>query len=252
MRSESMDNRIPSQQEPATGMTAASQQSAENKGGSIMAGTREHLVYIHPAPVRVWHWINAFGFVLLILTGFQIRYAEILHLMPLRRAISLHNFVGFIVIAAYFVWLVYYIGSGRVRIYIPNLRKSAAMAVRQAIYYGYGFFLGKPNPHDMTPDTKFNAMQQLAYLTIMFIFLPAQMVTGVLLWKIKSYSEYINMLGGIKVVDTTHVLLFFFFTAFLLIHCYLATLGHTPLVHFKAMMTGYEEAGHGEDGVEKQ
>jgi len=26
-------------------------------------------IYVHPLPVRIWHWINAFGFVALIVTG---------------------------------------------------------------------------------------------------------------------------------------------------------------------------------------
>jgi thiosulfate reductase cytochrome b subunit len=203
--------------------------------------TNEKLIYIHPAPVRVWHWINAFGFILLILTGFQIRYAEMLHLMPLEDAITLHNYVGFLVIADYFIWLVYYIGSGRVKIYIPDPRYLLSLAVQQIKYYGYGVFVGKPNPHVMTPENKFNALQQQAYLAIMFVLLPAQMISGLFLWKVKGYGEYINLLGGIKVIDTIHVLLFFFFTSFLFIHCYLATLGHTPLAHFKAMFTGYEE-----------
>ena len=35
---------------------------------------RQHeKVYLHPLPVRLWHWLNALGFVLLILTGAQIR-----------------------------------------------------------------------------------------------------------------------------------------------------------------------------------
>ena len=203
--------------------------------------TNEKLIYIHHAPVRLWHWINAFGFVLLILTGFQIRYAEMLNLMPLKDAIDLHNYVGFVVIADYFIWLVYYVGSGRVKIYIPDLRYVVPLALQQIKYYGYGVFVGKPNPHVMTPENKFNALQQQAYLAIMFVLLPAQMISGLFLWKIKGYGEYINLLGGIKIIDTIHVLLFFFFTSFLFIHCYLATLGHTPLAHFKAMFTGYEE-----------
>lgn len=206
-----------------------------------MTSEKEKLIYVHSAPVRVWHWVNAFGFVLLILTGLQIRYAEMLNLMPLSDAISLHNYVGFAVIFDYFLWLVYYVGSGKIRIYIPDLRQVVPLAVNQVKYYGYGFFVGKPNPHTMTPDNKFNALQQQAYLMIMFVLLPAQMISGVFLWKIKGYSEYINLLGGIKVIDTIHVVLFFFFTTFILIHCYLATLGHTPLAHFKAMFTGYEE-----------
>ena len=26
-------------------------------------------IYVHPLPVRVWHWINAVGFVVLIVTA---------------------------------------------------------------------------------------------------------------------------------------------------------------------------------------
>jgi thiosulfate reductase cytochrome b subunit len=203
--------------------------------------TNEKLIYIHPAPVRVWHWINAVGFIFLILTGFQIRYAESLHIMPLKDAITLHNYVGFVVIADYFIWLVYYLASGKVKIYIPDLREVMTSAIKQIQYYGYGYFAGKLNPHIMTPDNKFNALQQQAYVVIMLILLPAQMISGLFLWKIKGYEEYINLLGGIKLIDTIHVLLFFFFTSFLFIHCYLASLGHTPLAHFKAMFTGYEE-----------
>ncbi len=203
--------------------------------------TNEKMIYIHPLPVRVWHWINAFGFVLLILTGFQIRYAEMLNFMTLTNAITVHNYVGFVVIANYFIWLTYYLASGNVKIYIPDPRNLVALAVKQVQYYGYGIFIGKPNPHIMTPENKFNPLQQQAYLAIMFVLLPAQMMSGLFLWKIKGYEEYINLLGGIKLLDTIHVLLFFFFTSFLFIHCYLATLGHTPLAHFKAMFSGYEE-----------
>jgi thiosulfate reductase cytochrome b subunit len=46
------------------------------------------------------------------------------------------------------------------------------------------------------------------------------------------------------------VLLFFFFTAFIFVHAYLATLGHTPLAHFKAMFTGFEDA-HDEPAVDE-
>jgi len=31
-------------------------------------------LYVNPLPVRIWHWMNAIGFVLLIVTGLQIRY----------------------------------------------------------------------------------------------------------------------------------------------------------------------------------
>ena len=93
----------------------------------------------------------------------------------------------------------------------------------------------------MTPDSKFNALQQKAYVGLMFVFLPAQLITGLFLWRVKQFENYIELLGGVRIVDTIHVLLFYFFTTFIFVHAYLTTLGHTPMTHFKAMFTGYEE-----------
>lgn len=203
--------------------------------------SHKKLIYLHPAPVRVWHWINAFGFILLILTGVQIRFAELLTIMPLKDAVNLHNYVGFGVILNYGLWVSYYFGTGKIRIYFPNPLTFLPQATQQVAYYTSGIFQGLPNPHHMSPDNKFNALQKQAYLGLMFVFLPAQMVSGLFLWRIKQFDNYIQLMGGIKIVDTIHVLLFFFFSTFMFVHAYLATLGHTPLAHYKAMFTGYEE-----------
>jgi thiosulfate reductase cytochrome b subunit len=37
------------------------------------------------------------------------------------------------------------------------------------------------------------------------------------------------------------VLIFIFFTAFIMVHAYMGALGATPSAHFKEMFTGYEE-----------
>jgi thiosulfate reductase cytochrome b subunit len=210
----------------------------------------DKLMYIHPAPVRVWHWVNAVGFVILIITGIQIRFAEIVDWFSLEEAIKLHNYVGFVVIAAYGLWVSYYFGTMKIKLYFPNPRTFVPNAVKQLKYYGAGIFRGEPNPHQMTPDNKFNALQKNAYVGIMFVFLPAQMITGLFLWRVKRFENYIDLIGGIKIVSSIHVLLFFFFVAFLFVHIYLATLGHTPLAHFKAMFTGYEEH-HGPEASEE-
>ncbi len=200
-------------------------------------------IYLHPLPIRIWHWINAISFLVLIVTGLQIRYREFLGLMKFGTAVDIHNQVGFVLIFNFFIWLVYYIVTGKIRIYIPplNIRKFVTGCVRQARYYGYGLFLGEQNPHHSTADNKFNPMQQMAYLAIMMLLIPLQLGSGLLLWDVKAFEGWINMFGGIKIVDTMHVLLFLFFTSFLFVHVYLATLGHTVTAHIKAMFTGYEE-----------
>lgn len=181
---------------------------------------------------------------ILILTGLQIRYRDMINLMTFKNAVEIHNIFGFLLIFNFFIWFCYYLFTGKIRIYLPplNVKQFIMGCIRQARYYGYGIFLGETNPHHATPESKFNPMQQMAYLSIMLLLIPAQLVTGLLLYDAKVFEKGIALTGGIKIVDTVHVLLFLFFTSFLFVHIYLATLGHTPMAHIKAMFTGYEEA----------
>jgi thiosulfate reductase cytochrome b subunit len=200
-------------------------------------------IYIHPLPVRIWHWTNAVGFVLLILTGLQIRYRDLIGIASFEASVRLHNYVGFVLMGSYLLWLVFYLTSDKIKNYQMELspKKFYTTAIKQALYYGYGIFRGKENPHHTSAYTKFNPLQKLTYDLIMLLVVPIQFVTGLFLWDVNRFAGAVAALGGVRTVDTVHVLLFIFFSAFLPVHAYLATLGHTPLAHFKAMFTGYEE-----------
>ena len=200
-------------------------------------------IYINPLPVRVWHWINALGFLVLILTGLNIRYADVVALMSFATAVRVHNAVGFILIANYLVWLGFYLFTDKITVYHPELdpRKYFRDSLRQMLYYGYGIFRGEPNPHHATAYHKFNALQSLTYQIVMILLVPIQFYTGVLLWDLERFRGSIELFGGVRVVATVHVLLFIFFTGFVFVHAYLASLSAKPFAHFKAMITGYEE-----------
>ncbi len=200
-------------------------------------------IYVHPLPVRIWHWANAFGFVALIATGVQIRYIELVHVMSFKTAVNLHNGIGWILVGNFFLWLLFYLFTDKIRVYHPELSpvKHFRASFRQLQYYGYGIFKGEPNPHHLSVYQKFNALQSMTYQIIMLLLVPLQFVTGILLWDLKRFSYWVDLFGGVRVVDTVHVLLFIFFTGFIFVHPYLASLGHTPSAHFKAMITGYEE-----------
>lgn len=200
-------------------------------------------IYIHPLPVRIWHWINAFGFLAMIATGVQIRYVGLFDLVPFEVAVDVHNWIGFVLIGNFFVWLLFYLLSDKIRVYHPELNpaKQFRDSFRQLRYYGYGIFKGDPNPHHVSAYHKFNPMQSMTYQIVMLLLVPVQFFTGLLLWDVERFSAAVEFLGGIRVVDTVHVLIFIAFTAYIFIHAYLGTLGHTPAAHFKAMFTGYEE-----------
>jgi len=202
-------------------------------------------IYLHPLPVRIWHWINAISFIILIITGLQIRLGDKMIFMSFQTAVKIHSWLGFILIANYLIWFVYYFATLKFfKIYLPPFWRPIEFtkrALRQAKYYGYGIMVGDKNPHHPTPENKFNPLQQVAYFFIMIICIPLQLLTGLVLWDPVKFKFLANILGGIQIVSLIHVGLWIFFSAFIIVHFYLATLGHTFWAHFIAMITGYEE-----------
>jgi thiosulfate reductase cytochrome b subunit len=212
------------------------------------------LIYLHPLAIRIWHWVNAGGFIILILTGAQIRFGNYMSLFSFETAVNIHSWLGFILLANYFIWVIYYLVTFKIKIYIPPLHhpiEYAKKALNQAKFYGWGIMVGDKNPHHSTPDNKFNPMQQISYLMIMVLLIPAQIVTGLFLWDPNLFGPIVNLIGGVQIASLVHVLLWIFFSAFIIVHFYLATLGHTPMAHIIAMFSGYEEE-HEEHGHEHE
>ena len=200
-------------------------------------------LYIHPLPVRIWHWVNAIGMVLMILTGLQMRYVGLVDVAPFRTAVIVHNWTGLVLIVNFFIWLVFYLFSDRIKAYHAELnpRKHFLGSLQQAYYYGFGIFQEDANPHRLTVYRKFNPLQSMFYQIVMMLCLPIQFYSGILLWYATRFPGQVDFFGGLRVIDTAHVLIFIFLFFFLIIHVYLATLGHTRMSHIKAMLTGYEE-----------
>jgi thiosulfate reductase cytochrome b subunit len=83
----------------------------------------------------------------------------------------------------------------------------------------------------------------------MAALIPVQIITGLFLWDPNLFGPAVNLIGGIQIADMIHIFLWIFFSAFMIVHFYLATLGHTPMAHIIAMFKGYEELHeeHGHD-----
>ena len=215
--------------------------------------SEKKMIYLHPTPVRIWHWLNALGIITLSLTGVQIRFPEYVNLFgSYRSAILLHNTAGIVVALSFSIWFFYYSMSARNlgNIYVPNADDMKRGILRQIGFYFFLYFFGCPNPHHATPDKKFNPMQKSAYLAVMFVLMPLVSLTGIFLMNVSPLRELVLMIGGLKILAVTHFLVACSLCAFLFTHVYLTTLGHTPLAHTKSMWTGWEEEeeGHGESG----
>ena len=111
----------------------------------------------------------------------------------------------------------------------------------QTIYYTKGIFVGDPHPIQKTHDNKLNPLQQVTYLTILNILLPAQILTGILIWGAQRWPDLAQMLGGLPVLAPVHTLVAWTFGTFIVMHVYLTTTGHTPAAGIKAMIEGWDE-----------
>jgi thiosulfate reductase cytochrome b subunit len=191
---------------------------------------------------RIWHLIHALSIVLLILSGFNIHFAETFNIFgSMAIAVEIHELVGWLVTFDFVLWLFYNIGSGRFRFYLPNAEDIPGGLIKQARYYIYGIFVHEPHPFEEDGITrKFNPLQKLTYLGIMLMLLPAQIASGLALDYYVDNWETVNQ-GAIKVVFWGHTMLAYLFVVFVLSHIYLATTGETPTAHFKMMITGKKQ-----------
>ena len=106
-------------------------------------------IYLHPLPIRIWHWVNAAGFIFLILTGAQIRYPQYFKLFSFETSVDIHSWLGFVLLANYFIWVIYYLLTLNIKIYIPPIHhpiEFVKKSIRQAKFYGFGIMVGDDNP----------------------------------------------------------------------------------------------------------
>ncbi|MFU8858124.1 MAG: cytochrome b/b6 domain-containing protein [Deferrisomatales bacterium] len=216
-------------------------------------------IYLTPTPIRIWHWLHAFGIVILCVTGAEIRFPEYAPILGnYKAAVRVHNAAGIVVAISFFIWFLYYglVSRTLAKLYIPTREDLKTGIVRQAAYYFFFFFRGtRPNPHHATPEDKFNPLQKTAYAGIMFIFVPLVVVTGLLLLNLDPLRDLVISVGGLTFLTAVHWILGCIFGAFVIAHVYLATLGHTPFAHFVPMWTGWEEVevhDQGDHEVERQ
>jgi thiosulfate reductase cytochrome b subunit len=127
--------------------------------------------------------------------------------------------------------------TGEWKQYIPSTEKVAAMFR----YYLTGIFTDAPHPFKQTRLKKHNPLQKLAYLFVLAVINPLIWITG---WMYLFYNDWaawgVDFLN-LEYVAFFHVIAAFMMLIFFIAHIYLATAGHTPTAHIKAMITGWEE-----------
>ena len=200
--------------------------------------------YHYPVWVRLWHGTNAILILFLIVTGFSMLYSnpDRALIVNFQRAVSIHNVCGVLLTISYTAFLAGNLFTDNGKHYLLNIKGLAGKLWKQSRYYGFGYFKGEESPFPVTGRRKFNPLQQVSYVGVMYFILPLLFVTG---WALL-FPEFIlkKFLGfsGIFLTDQFHVILGFLVTIFLFIHLYVSTMGKTPLSNFKSIITGWQES----------
>jgi thiosulfate reductase cytochrome b subunit len=198
-------------------------------------------VYLYTTYERIWHWLMAGSVLVLMFTGLQVHFTGDNAIMPLPRAIALHNVFAFILVTNGFLSLFYHVTSRAIHRFLPQREAMLTRILDQARFYTSGIFLGRPHPSPKTVEQRLNPLQQVTYLTLLNVLFPMQVLTGTLIWGMSRWPDLADRMGGLGVLAPLHNLGAWLFLAFIVLHVYLTTTGHTLTSNLRAMVDGYDE-----------
>lgn len=199
----------------------------------------QNQVELYPVWIRVWHWINALSFVMLIVSGLSLHFAgSSMPLIGFNNARILHNIFGILLSINCVIYLLATLTGNNAKHYKPQWKGLINRLNRQALFYGIGIFRDEPHPFPATIHCKFNPLQQMTYLGVMFIAMPLLILSGVLFFFPEVAPERFLGFDGVWLVGVSHYLIGLFLTTFMIGHIYLATAGETLFGEFKKMIVG--------------
>jgi thiosulfate reductase cytochrome b subunit len=179
------------------------------------------LINSYPFWIRLWHSVNGILCLILVITGLMMQYSSPVKLeISLPTAIFIHNNSGILLIIS---WIFFVIANGLSKngsYYWLNL-KLFKESIIQFRYYSYGIFKHEPSPFKEDPNRKFNPLQQLAYFSTMYIFLPLMVITGFIMVNVERLLIDEKSIFVYQACDFIHISSAFMISVFLVIHLYL-------------------------------
>jgi thiosulfate reductase cytochrome b subunit len=191
---------------------------------------------LHPLPIRIMHWTNAFAMLLLILSGWGIYNDEVifgvLHFPSwltlgggAEGFLQWHFFAMWILFFNGLAYLAYGFRTGRFRRMLVPIRVADVIAEIRNV-------LALKLAHDDL--TKYNPVQKLLYIGVMAVIV-IQVVSGLVIWKPVQFSEFAVLFYDFQTARLVHFIGMALIVGFLLVHVALALLVPQTLV---AMVKG--------------
>jgi len=197
-------------------------------------------VYLYPVWVRLWHLLNALMFLTLMVTGISLQYSSAEYtIIPFNYAVSIHNITGIIICVGYVFFLFANRFTSNGTYYQFHLKGLFQRVLKQMRYYSIGIFKKENPPYPISIDRKFNPLQKLSYVFVMYIFMPIVIISGFGLFFPEMIPDRILGIVGIHLTDIFHIIAGFILSVFMIVHVYFCTIGTTPISNFKSMINGW-------------
>lgn len=195
-------------------------------------------IYIYKRFERFWHWSQASLIIFLALTGFEVHSS--IKVFGFEHAVFFHRTAAWILMVLIVFAIFWHLVTGEWKQYIPTTKKLK----EQILYYSIGMFKGEKHPTHKNELSKLNPLQRLVYLSFKLFLIPITVISGLLYLFHKSFDQ--NNIVVIKNISLDkiafwHTLGAFLLIAFLIVHVYMTTTGHSPSSNIRAMISGFEE-----------
>lgn len=194
-------------------------------------------VYIYKAFERFWHWSQAALIFFLALTGFEIHGS--FNLLGFEKAVDFHRIASYLLLILIAFSIFWHFTTGEWKQYIPTISKLKA----QIQYYTVGMFKNAPHPTIKSVRKKLNPLQAITYLGFKLLMAPVMILSGLLYLYYKTFDANDVIVASdipLEWIAWVHTLGAWLLVAFVIVHVYMTTTGHTVTANIKAMLTGWE------------
>jgi thiosulfate reductase cytochrome b subunit len=199
------------------------------------------LIEKHALPLRLVHWLNVPLLALMVWSGWMIEWANNVHLLPesffeklgltqrLAEGLSIHFTIAWLFIINGTIYLFWFFLSGHWREIFPT--KQTLRDAVPTILHDLGLSESAP------PQGKFNAMQRIAYTSVILMALIA-VLSGFAIYKPVQLGWLIKVFGGYEGARLMHFVMMFGFCAFVAVH--VLQVLRAGWNGFRAMVAGFE------------
>ena len=195
-------------------------------------------IYLYPVWLRIWHSVNGLLCIILIITGLSMQYSSLHYLMiPFKTSIKIHNICGPLLSMSYLIYLIGSFLFSNIKFYNIQFPEEFPDIMTQIRYYSYHIFKGEDEPFPINKERKFNPLQKVSYVIVMFIFMPCIIISGFGMMFPGILLKQLFGIGGFLFTDVFHIIIGFIISIFIVIHFYFAFLSNS----LKSIINGWHE-----------